>query len=317
MQLGEEPADSIAEIGDFVERRDGGYVIGDRHLPRVRTYDEEGRLEAAFGRFGDAPFEFQRIRAVAEASSGRIAVASSRSSHLTYLTPALAPDTMVALPSGAIDFFPLGPDLLVQTFAGYPDGGRFGHPPLLHRMAPPELVWSSYDLPFSLSERPYWSSFAPFPVAVSGDSIFVMSGLRYPITVLDGAGATVGTFGTPSASFRPMPVLESGALANLGNYGTTLPELFASFDVIDRIDVIGPHLILTRARHNPERVLPPFEVVHTSLEVYDRHSGVKLYEDVALPEGSRVLGGGRFLYLLLDEHFPPWRIAKLRLSTER
>ena len=31
--LGEHPADSIAEIGVFVERRDGGYVIGDRSVP--------------------------------------------------------------------------------------------------------------------------------------------------------------------------------------------------------------------------------------------------------------------------------------------
>lgn len=273
IQLGENPADSIAEIGDFRERRDGGHLIGDRHLPRVRTYDEEGRLAAAFGRFGDGPFEFRRITAVAEAPSGRIAVISTGEAHLTYLTPSLAPDTMITFPSGAIDLFPLGPDLLVRTFAGYPDGGRFGHPPL-------------------------------------------MSGLRYPIAVLDGAGETVGTFGMPSASFRPMPVLESGALASLGNYGTTLPEFFASFDIIDRMDVVGRHLILTRARHNPERAMPPFEIVHTSLEVYDRHSGVKLYEDVLLPDGSRILGGGRFLYLLLDEHFPPWRIAKLRLLTE-
>ena len=317
IQLGEDPADSIAEIGDFVERRDGGYVIGDRHLPRVRTYDEEGRLEAAFGRFGEGPFEFQRIRVVAEAPSGRIAVVSSGQSHLTYLTRSLAPDTMVTFPSGATDLFPLGPDLLVRTYAGYPDGGRFGHPPLLHRMAPPEFVWSSYPLPFSLSERPYWSSFAPFPVAVSGDSTLVMSGLGYPVTVIAGTGETVGTFGAPSASFRPIRVLELGALADLGSYGTTLPELLASFDIIHRMDAVGRHLILTRARHNPERALPPFEIVHTSLEVYDRHSGVKLYEDVPLPHGSRILGGGRFLYLLLDEHSPPWRIAKLRPMAER
>ncbi len=317
IQLGEDPADSIAEIGDFVERRDGGYVIGDRHLPRVRTYDEEGRLEAAFGRFGEGPFEFQRIRVVAEAPSGRIAVVSSGQSHLTYLTRSLAPDTMVTFPSGATDLFPLGPDLLVRTYAGYPDGGRFGHPPLLHRMAPPEFVWSSYPLPFSLSERPYWSSFAPFPVAVSGDSTLVMSGLGYPVTVIAGTGETLGTFGAPSASFRPIPVLERGALANLGSYGTTLGELFASFDIIDRMDAVGPHLILTRAEFDPERSLPPFQIVHTSLEVYDRHTGVKLYEDVPLADGSRVLGGGRYLYLLLDEHSPPWRIAKLRPMAER
>ena len=148
-------------------------------------------------------------------------VASSRQSHLTYLTSSLAPDTMVALPGAPLDARALGPDLLVRMYPVDPDGGRFGHPPLLHRMAPPELVWSSYELPFSLSERPYWSSFAPFPVAVSGDSTFVMSGLRYPVTIIDGAGETVSAFGAPSASFRPIPELERGALAKsreLGHY---------------------------------------------------------------------------------------------------
>lgn len=96
IQLGEDPADSIAEIGDFVERRDGGFVIGDRHLPRVRSYDQEGRLEGAFGRFGEGPFEFRRIAAVAETSSGRVVVADFSESRLTYLTGSLAPDTMLA-----------------------------------------------------------------------------------------------------------------------------------------------------------------------------------------------------------------------------
>ena len=316
MQLGEDPADSIAEIGDFVERRDGGYVIGDRFLPRVRSYDEEGRLEAAFGRFGEGPFEFQQIRAVAEAPSGRIVVASSRQSHLTYLTSSLAPDTMVALPSGPTDIFTLGPDLLARMVVGDPNQRRFGHPPLLHRVTPPELVWSSYELPFNNSERPYWGSYAGYPIAVSGDSTFVMSGLEYPVTIIDGAGETVGTLGAPSASFRPIPVLEPGAFADLGSYATTLGEFLGTFDVIDRIDAVGQHLFLTRARYDPERPLPPFRLLHTSLEVYDRHTGTKLYEDIPLPDGSKVLGGGRFLYLLLDMHSPPWRIAKLRLLME-
>ena len=316
MQLGEDPADSIAEVGDFVERRGGGYVIGDRFLPRVRSYDEEGRLEAAFGRFGDGPFEFQRITAVAEAPSGRIVVAGSRQSLLTYLTSSLAPDTMVALPGAPRDVLALGPDLLVRMMVGDPEQRVSGHLSLLHRVTPPELVWSSYALPFSLSERPYWASFTPFPVAVGGDSTYVTSGLGYPITIIDGAGEIVGTFGAPSASFRPIPVLEVGALANLGSYGTTLGELLASFDVSDRIDAVGSHLVLTRARYNPERPMPPFELLHTSLEVYNRHTGTKLYEDVPLPDGSKVLGGGRFLYLLLNMHSPPWRIAKLRLLME-
>lgn len=75
-----------------------------------------------------------------------------------------------------------------------------------------------------------------------------MSGLEYPVTILDGAGRTMGTFGTPSASFRPIPVLEEGAFANLAAYGTTLGEFLGTFDVIDRIDVVGRYLVLTRAR---------------------------------------------------------------------
>ena len=316
MPLGENPADSIAEIGVFVERRDGGYVIGDRFLPRVRTYDEEGRLEAAFGRFGDGPFDFRRITAVAEMPSGRVAVADFSNSHLTYLTGSLAPDTMVALPGAARNVLALGSDLLVHMIVGDPNEGVFGHPRLLHRVTPAGLAWSSYELPFSDFERPYWSSFADYAVATGGDSTYVTSGLTYPITVIDGSGETVGTFGTPSASFRPIPVLEQGALANLGSYGTTLGEFLASFDVIDRIDAVGAYLVLTRGRYNPERLMFPLEVLHTSLEVYDRGTGTKLYEDVPLLDGSSVLGGGRFLYLLLDMYAPPWRIAKLRFRVQ-
>lgn len=223
---------------------------------------------------------------------------------------------MVTLPVTPMDVLALGPELLVRMNTGDPNERRFSHPPLLHRVTPPELLWSSYELPFSPSERPYWISFARFPVAIGGDSTYVMSGLEYPVTILDRAGKTVGSFGTPSAAHRPIPALEAGAFANPAAYGTTLGEFLGTFDVIDRIDVVGRHLILTRARFDPARPMSPFRVLHTSLELYDRHSGTKLYEDVPLPEGSKVLGGGRFLYLLLNRDFPPWRIAKLRLLRE-
>jgi len=61
IELGEDPSDSIAAVGEFVERRDGGFIIGDRYLPRVRTYRADGSLQAGFGRFGDGPWEFRRI----------------------------------------------------------------------------------------------------------------------------------------------------------------------------------------------------------------------------------------------------------------
>ena len=93
--LGEEPSDSIAEVGEFFERRDGGFVIGDRLLPRVRSYREDGSLEAGFGRFGDGPWEFRRILSVAEVADGRIAVTGAQGRALTYLAPDLTPHSML------------------------------------------------------------------------------------------------------------------------------------------------------------------------------------------------------------------------------
>ena len=95
IELGEDPSDSIADLGEFFERRDGGFVIGDRFLPRVRTYREDGSLEAAFGRFGDGPWEFRRIRSVAELTDGRIVVTGAQSGALTFLAPDLTPHSML------------------------------------------------------------------------------------------------------------------------------------------------------------------------------------------------------------------------------
>ena len=313
--LGEDPADSIAEVGAFTERRAGGFVIGDRLLPRVRSYGEDGQLEAAFGRFGDGPFEFRRINSVVEKLSGQIVVPNYEQNNLTVLTATLQRDTLLRTPGPATRAMAIGSDLLVRMI---PLDGREARtsdarPPILHRMIGDSLAWSSYEIPFTMWDRPYWGSLVPIPITVAGDSIFAMSGARFPITILNGAGDTVGAMGSPSKWFRPIPILEAGAFANLAEYGTTLPEILTSFEIIERMDVVGPHLILTRARADHTRPLPPFKYLHTHLDIYDRHTGVRLYEHVPLPEGSKVLGGGRFLYLLLNKDFPPWRIAKLRL----
>ena len=49
IELGEDPSDSIAAVGEFVERRDGGFIVADRYLPRVRTYRADGSLQPASG----------------------------------------------------------------------------------------------------------------------------------------------------------------------------------------------------------------------------------------------------------------------------
>lgn len=93
-----------------------------------------------------------------------------------------------------------------------------------------------------------------------------------------------------------------------------MARLLASFDNVARIDVVGDdYLVFTIGHLDETRPVPPFRGFHTRLEVYDRHTGAKLYEDVRLPQGAKVVGGGRYLYVLQNPDFPPWRIAKHRL----
>ena len=259
--LGEDPRDSIATPGLLAERANGGFLLSDGQLPRIRSYDEDGRLEAAFGRFGEGPFEFQGINGLAETASGAVAVLDARQARLTYLTGNLDPDTTVQLPG-----VPL--------------------------------------------ERPYWASMVRFSFDVAGDSIYMTSSLRYPIAILSAAGDSIGEIGVPSATFEPVPVFEQGAF-NPGAYVTQMPQLLGGRSTISHIAVVGPRLVVVHGRYETPGSGERFGSYHASLDVYDRHTGGKLYEDVPLPEHSRVLRGGRHLHLLKDRRFPPWRIAKL------
>lgn len=313
IDIGEDAADSIADVGTFLERRAGGFVVADRLLPRIRSYGEDGRLEAAFGRFGDGPFEFRQVSSLAETPSGKLVVADSRKAVLVYLTPALQPDTIVRVPGTPRRIVSFGPDLIVRMdqFASSGPSRLVAKPPLFHRLTGGRLAWSAYPARFSLAERPYWGSLSTDLVAVAGDSVFVMTSLIYPITIINGTGDSVGTIGTPSESFRPIPVFDRGEFAGSSS---TLPQVLASFDIARRLDVVaGAYLVVTHSRHDDTNPSPSFRRIDSTLDIYDRHTGAKLYEDIPLPERSKVLGGGRYLYLLLNQDLPPWRIAKLRL----
>ena len=248
---------------------------------------------------------------------GELVVADSRRSALVYLTHALRPDTIVRVPGTPRRIVSLGPDLIVRMdpFAGSGPSRLVAKPPLFHRLSGGRVAWSAYPARFSPAERPYWGSFATNLVAVAGDSVFVMTSLTYPITVIGSAGDSVGTMGRPSESFRQIPVFERGEFAGPS---TALPEVLASFDVVGRLDILADsHLVVTHSRYDETDPSPSLRRVHSTLDIYDRHTGAKLHEDVPLPERSKVLGGGRFLYLLLNQDLPPWRIAKLRLSRGR
>ncbi|MCY3676610.1 MAG: hypothetical protein OXH66_03310 [Gemmatimonadetes bacterium] len=176
IELGEDPADSIAEIGVFVERRDGGFIIGDRLLPRVRTYAEDGGLEAGFGRFGDGPWEFRRIDGVAEMSSGRIVVVNWRNPGLTYLTSELARDTIVPVNGYVVfDALSFGSDLVLEAVGeGFLAEGRADENGHYHRYVDGGMVWSNWQSP--LFDKPYWGGLTGGTrgVTTAGDSLFII-----------------------------------------------------------------------------------------------------------------------------------------------
>ncbi len=320
--LGEDPIDSIAEVGVFFERRDGGLIIADRLLPRVRSYREDGSLDAGFGRFGSGPWEFITIRDVAELADGRIAVTGAQNGAVTYLTPDLTPDSMLLLEdftSGML--LPFRDDLAFTgrsrdvDMVAEMDG-------IFHRLVDDSVTWSSWQT--IVATMPYWHAFGGLHGAVGGDSVYVLAALLYPATILSESGDSVGTIGTPSPSFRRIPELAPGAFAFTSEEGaaiqagTKMQRLIESFDLVTSMDIVNDdYLVFTLGMLDPARPWFPFKPLDASVEAYDRHTGKKLFENVPLPEGSKVLGGGRYLYVLLNPDIPPWRIAKYELLAGR
>ena len=242
------------------------------------------------------------------ARGGIVVIGSKDYRTLHYLGADLQPDTAVEFSAPTISLVPVGSESDVVLWMNLPGFGDLPKP-RLHWAGKQGLRWSSYPTPYDPAERPYWSSLDRIPFAVAGDSVYAAMSIMYPVTVLDAAtGDSLGVLGTPAASFKPLPVFKYGQFADPSTYGTTLAKVLTETIHIDRLDVVSDYLVLT---------LGPFDgpfsrrVVHTHLEVYNRHTGAKLYQDVRLPEDASVLGGGRYLYLLLDKDFPPWRIARM------
>lgn len=298
-----------------MERRNGGFIIGDRLVPRVRTYAEDGTLEAGFGRFGDGPMEFRRIVGLGETTLGRIGVASLRTPWLTSLSAALEPDTLMPLD----DVAPVGLLTLQNDYVLLGRRGDLNGPSkALHRLHDGRVLWSAWRPP--ASDQPYWVSFGSraggILMTVASDSLFAMTPLLYPAAVFNESGDSVGTIGTPPPSFRQIPEFEPGAFAfssGGGPPGQSMQEALTSFDVVAHLDVVAKQYLLFTLGQFDETIPYPSRILHTRLEVYDRHTGVKLFEDVPLPTGVKVLGGGRYLYVLQNPDIPPWRIAKYRL----
>ena len=313
--LEEVPGDSIADIGSVDVLPDGRLLIGDRLLPRVRLYGANGRFVAAQGRFGEGPFEYQGIVSATMDVRGRVFVESVRSPHTTRLTSGFEPDTIVALPGGAVASVAvvrLG-DGILQVAGDFRSGLD-----LQARGADGEVLWRAPSIPPGVNEKPYWSSVnRPF-VATTDRRVVAANRLVYPLTVYDLQGDTVAELGPPPPTFRPVPELAAGALAytdpGAGPPRNTLAEWLQSFTIINGIHAVANRwLVVTHATMDPDTPFPPFGTLEYALDMYDLETNAKVLEDVPVPDGARVLGGGPHLHVLVRQPPGPWTVVRYQI----
>ena len=313
--LEEVQGDTIADIGSVDVLPDGRLLIADRLLPRVRLYGADGRFVTAQGRFGEGPFEYQGIVSATMDVRGRVFVESVRSPHTTRLNAALEPDTLLAFPGEAV----------VSTGVA-----RFGEGTLQlagdfrtgialwARDAEGNVLWTAPSLPPGVNEKPYWSSVNRPQVAASDRWVVAANRLVYPLTIYDAQGDTLSELATPPPSFRPVPELAAGALAytdpGSGPPRNALAEWLQSFTIINGIHGVADRwLVVTHASMDPDIPFPPFGTLEYALDVYDLDTNTKVFEDVPIPDGARVLGGGPHLHVLVRQPPDPWTVVRYRV----
>lgn len=307
--LQELASDSIADIGVVLESVSGDLVIADRLLPRIRRYAPDGTLKGWYGRFGSGPGEFESIDGLAENGRGEVYVVDRDIDRITVLTPNLELARLVD-PSQPL----LGPlffrdeQMLLGTFAG----GRGGHRLALLGVNG-DVQWRAFPSPEEVLTEPYWGSVARSLVTTAGDRIFTATSILYPIREVGFNGEPRRTFGDPPPSFEHIPEVERGAFAG-GARDPNLSEWLDSFTVMGGIfPVAERHLVVVHSRI--ESNLPVlFQHRDYAFDVYRLEDGVvKMFEDVALPTGARVLSGGRYLYVLLSMPPDGWTILRAGL----
>lgn len=309
-ELQEEESDLIGDIGQFVETRARGMVISDALQPRVWRFDSTGTLLSSFGAFGAGPFEFRGIGGIAQDGLGRTVVTDPQLGRVTVLSQGFQPDTMVRPrppPRGEAEAMPKG--WLLLTSAGSRASGIS-----YFATSSWQSRWSvAAPSPGSFFEFPYWNSVARIHLATYSTGFVAAYSLIYPIYQYDSHGVLLDSLVQPPTTFRRASVPEVGAFAGAGA-GERRQNWLTSFDMIAELSILADTLLVVTHGQLGQMPTSPFEATHDRLDIWDLNRKVKIAEDISLPDGARVLGGGSALYLLTNSPPEPWTI--LRASPE-
>jgi len=306
IQIQEEEGDIIGQIGAFLETEAGGFLIGDRILPRIRLYGPEGRLLAAAGSFGEGPFEFRNVRGIAQNSAGEILVTDVTLGRVTVFSSGLVPDTTFMphpRPRGPI--LRMGETLAMENAPGTRSTA-------ISRVDPEGTpVWSVVPPSMALiAANPYWGSTFSMPIAASSTLLATAISLAYPVYLYDGEGRLVDSLPLPPPSYRPTPTLAPGALTG-PEVVQTRKEWLGSFEIIGNLAVVDDSLLVVTHGRLATTSTDRFQESHYAIDVYHLPSMRKVAEDLDLPPGSVVLGGGTALYVLIKQPPEPWTIVRL------
>lgn len=300
----EERGDSVlSSIGFFLERPDGGFLVGDLHIPWLRVHADDGSLVRVIGRFGDGPGEFRSVTGAVEVPAG-VYVADSRLGRITRFASDWTFDTVFVFPGFPHEMH-AGDGYIVMELAGLASG--LG----IHVLGEDLRILSSFRPVDSLVvNTPYWRSFSLLRSGVLGSEILTVDNFLYPVQVFDRGGRKVRTFGSEPPSWTRAPLLAFAELTGPDMMAKTEAWL-KSFTVIDRIDAYrDAHAILTHARNVPSAT-DLYGREHYALDVYDAQ-GRKLLEDIPVP--GTVVGAGLYLYVVLKEPPDPWTVGLFEMK---
>jgi len=305
----EDPADHpLGDVGFLVEIEEG-FVLSDALGPELRTYGNDGRLLARYEAFGQGPFEFLRIGGLATAPGRRLVVVDPRQGRVTFLEPDLTPDTLISpmrRPIGLVHGFRDG-------FIAATSGGA--RRTLLSKFS---ADWSEEwgipgPSPGSMTEYPYWGSFARTLVAAGQDQVVMAYSFLYSLLVVDESGQVTDTIEFEAPGFRQARVPEVGEF--LGALGQeALGQWFDSFDVISRIDVVADSLLVVTRGRIRSRSHSEFTTEDNSIDVFRLRDLSPLWWDVPLPEGARVVGAGDRLHVLTGAAPEPLELTSFRFG---
>lgn len=307
IRLEEDAHDLLGDIGGFSEAQNGDLLLVDALRPQVRRYSATGRLLASFGKYGAGPHEFRRLTGVVEDLRRGVLVVDPVLGRFTRLSAALAPETVFVQR-------PVARGLLTRFGGGFiytaASGNRAADITRLRDDG--TVAWSTGSItPGPPTKYPYWGSVGRLSLSASSHEVVTAFSLRYPVYIYDQNGTLVDSL-PRTKSFRSAAIPRLGQFTGPGA-ARRITDWLDSFDVIAALSVVNDTLLVVTHGSMHSSSTSRFETRHQRFDVYHLPRRVRLAEDILLPEHSRILGGGRYLYVLMGEPPQAWTIARVAL----